>query len=101
MSRKTTNLKTGVYMKASESYCFLIQPDGKTEIKTRPIKYFEPILQENGWCRIHRSYFVNPHFVEHISDDRNSIFLQNGIELPISRRNKKNVVKWLNISLFY
>ena len=88
-------------MKASESYCFLIQPNGKTEIKTRPIKYFAPILQQNGWCRIHRSYFVNPQFVEHISEDRNSIFLQNGIELPISRRNKKNVVKWLNVSLFY
>jgi two-component system, LytTR family, response regulator len=82
-------------MKAAESYCILIQPDGKTEMKTRPIKYFEPILTENGWCRIHKSYFVNPQFVEHLSEDRNSVYLLNGTELPISRRNKKVVTKRL------
>ncbi len=100
MSRKIANLQNGTYMKASESYCFLIKEDGKTEMKTRPVKYFEPILKANGWCRIHRSYFVNPHFVEHLSEDRNSIFLHNGTVLPISRRNKKSVAKWLSISFY-
>jgi DNA-binding LytR/AlgR family response regulator len=69
-------------------------------MKTRPAKFFEPILKENGWCRIHKSYFVNPKFVEHISEKRNSIYLHNGAELPISRRNKKSVTKWLSITFF-
>lgn len=100
MSRKINNLETGAYLKAAESYCLFIKADGKFDMKTRPVKYFEPMLQANGWCRIHRSYFVNPHFVEHISDDRNSIFLQNGTELPISRRNKKSVSKWLSVTFY-
>ncbi len=98
MSRKITTLETGAYMKAAESYCLFIKADGKFDMKTRPVKYFEPILEANGWCRIHRSYFVNPHFVAHLSEDRNHILLQNGIELPISRRNKKQVLNWFRIS---
>ncbi|MES2797334.1 MAG: LytTR family DNA-binding domain-containing protein [Bacteroidota bacterium] len=100
MSHKISNIKEGAYMKASESYSFFIKTDGTMQMKTRPIKFFETILLANGWCRIHRSYFVNPSFIEHLSEDRNSICLQNGTYLPISPRNKSVVKKWLRVSLY-
>ncbi|MES2795329.1 MAG: LytTR family DNA-binding domain-containing protein [Bacteroidota bacterium] len=96
MSRKILNLSNGAYVQASESYCLFIQTDGKVQLKTRPIKYFEQILEDSGWCRIHRSYFVNPTFCNKISEDQHSICLRNGKELPISRRKRKYVLGRFN-----
>lgn len=95
MSRKISNLSQSAYIQASESYCLFIQADGKVQMKTRPIKFFEEILEENGWCRIHRSYFVNPQFCYGFTENRNSIRMQNGKELPISRRKRKYVMSKL------
>jgi two-component system, LytTR family, response regulator len=94
MSRKIQNHQNALYIQASESYSLLKLADGKTHVKTRPMKFFINILETYGWCQIHKSYMVNPQFVESITADCNGICLQNGQILPISRRNKKAVLKW-------
>jgi two-component system, LytTR family, response regulator len=91
-----TNLNEVAYFQAAESYSIIVWPNGNTLMKSRPMKKFIPNLEAIGWCRIHRSYMVNPIFIGHISDDRNSICLQNGERLPISRRLRKNVLAWKN-----
>ena len=96
MSRKITNLNNSAYIQAAESYCLFFNTDGKVDIKTRPIKYFEKILQAHGWCRIHRSYCVNPNFCEGFTEDHLGILMQNGKELPISRRKRKYVLGRFN-----
>jgi two-component system, LytTR family, response regulator len=96
MKTLISSLNTAAYLKASESYCFAVFPTGSTQMRSRPMKFYESSLIENGWCRIHRSYLVNPEFVLQISEDRENIFLRNGAELPISRRNRSKVIKWRN-----
>jgi two-component system LytT family response regulator len=96
MTNKVPKLDTAAYLKASDSYCFVVFPTGSTQIRSRPMKHFSKPLLENGWCRIHKSYLVNPDFVQNISEDRDSIYLQNGTILPISRRNRTQVIKWRN-----
>lgn len=96
MSGKISNLSRSAYIQASESYCLFIQDDGKVLLKTRPIKFFAPILEANGWCRIHRSYFVNPNFCYGFTENRTGIRMQNGQELPISRRKRKYVLSYFN-----
>lgn len=96
MSHQLQNPNNALYMQASESYSLLKLYDGSTQVKTRPMKFFNKILSENGWCRIHKSFMVNPLYVKSVTIDRNAIQLQNGQILPISRRNKKEVLKWRN-----
>lgn len=96
MKTSNSNLDTAAYLKASESYCFAIFPTGSTQMRSRPMKYYANPLIANGWFRIHRSYLVNPEFVLQISEDRENIFLRNGTVLPISRRNRSEVIKWRN-----
>lgn len=91
---KKVSLDSIAYFQAAQSYCLLVLGNGKVVVKSRPIKFFEQKLEADGWCRIHRSYMVNPEYVLEINNDRNSICLQNGKELPISRRLRKNVLKW-------
>ncbi|MES2795325.1 MAG: LytTR family DNA-binding domain-containing protein [Bacteroidota bacterium] len=90
------SLQKIAYFQAAQSYCLLVLGDGKVVVKARPIKHFSSILESDGWCRIHRSFMVNPDYVQYISEDRSTIYLQNGKQLPISRRLRKNVLKWRN-----
>ncbi len=94
-----TNLHEVAYFQAAESYSIIVWADGKTLVKSRPMKKYVPNLLANGWCRIHRSYMVNPSFVSQISEDRDFVYLTNGKQLPISRRLKANVLHWRNGNL--
>ncbi len=94
-----TNLNDVAYFQAAESYSIIVWANGDTLMKSRPMKKYVPSLEANGWCRIHRSYIVNPTYIGHISADRNSISMKNGESLPISRRQRKNVLVWRS-SLF-
>lgn len=94
MKNYIDNPQEVAYLKADENYSLLIMANGKTIMKSRPIKHYEASFLAHGWCRIHRSYMVNPFFVSQISSDREYVCLNNGMELPISRRKKKEVMNW-------
>jgi DNA-binding LytR/AlgR family response regulator len=93
MKNKLNNLNELAYFRASESYCIAVNSNGKEDVKSRPMKFFAKILLEAGWCRIHRSYIVNPQYINNISIDHESVRLVNGKELPISRRLRGKVLK--------
>lgn len=94
-----TNLDEMAYFQAAESYSIIVWANGKTLVKSRPMKKYEPNLIANGWCRIHRSYMVNPLFVKQISEDRDFIYLKSGKMLPISRRMKIQVLEWRKLMI--
>jgi DNA-binding LytR/AlgR family response regulator len=94
MKNYIENPQEVAYLKAEENYSFLMLANGKKVLKSRPIKFYEASFLAQGWCRIHRSYMVNPIFVSHISADRDFIHLENGKELPIARRKQKQVFQW-------
>lgn len=96
MSHKISNIENATYLQAAVSYSILKMTNGKTQVKTRPMKFFEEKLSEYGWFRIHKSFMVNPLYVQNITVDRNGICMHNGEILPISRRNIKSVLKWRN-----
>lgn len=94
MKPQQPNPQTASYFKANESYCLVVWNDGHKLLKAKPLKHYSAKLEAEGWCRIHRSYMVNPLYVNRISEDREYICLQNGEELTIARRLKKKVYKW-------
>lgn len=94
MKNYIENSQEAAYVKADESYSILVWANGKKMIKPRPMKYYAASFEAQGWCRIHRSYMVNPVFITSITPDREHIQLHDGTELPISRRKKKTVLKW-------
>lgn len=90
---KNLNLTNIAYFRASESYSILVGADGHRSMISWPLKKYAPNLEAQGWCRIHRSYMVNPHYVKGISECEDFIFMLNGAELPIARRKKREVFK--------
>jgi two-component system, LytTR family, response regulator len=94
MKNYIENSQEAAYLKADESYSILFWANGQKLVKPRPMKHYAASFEAQGWCRIHRSYMVNPVFITHITPDREHIRLHDGTELPIARRKKKNVLKW-------
>ncbi len=99
MKNYIENAQEAVYVKADESYTLLFWANGKKLVKPRPMKYYEASFAAQGWYRIHRSYMVNPVFITSITPDREHIQLLDGTELPISRRKKKEVLKWRSAAI--
>ena len=51
---------------------------------------YESLLEENFFCRIHKSYLVNlAHVKEYIRGEGGSVILTNGKEIEVSRRKKE------------
>lgn len=94
MKNYIENAQEVAYLKADENYSLLMFANGTSLLKCRPIKHYAASFEAQGWCRIHRSYMVNPVFITSITPDREHIQLHDGTELPISRRKKKEVLKW-------
>jgi two-component system, LytTR family, response regulator len=96
---KKINYQNVIYLQAAESYSIMVLSTGNQQMFSRPLKKYASNLEAQGWCRIHRSYLVNPVFVNFITENRANLCLQNGEILPISRRNLKSVLQWRKQSI--
>jgi two-component system LytT family response regulator len=99
MKNYIENSQDAAYVKADESYSILFWANGKKLVKAHPIKHYAASFEAQGWCRIHRSYMVNPQYINYITPCREYVRLHDGTELPISRRKKKSVLTWRKNSI--
>lgn len=58
------------------------------------LKDYESILSDYGFIRVHKSHLVNMKFVSRMDRD-GFIWLQNGENVPVSRRRKEEVMSFL------
>jgi DNA-binding LytR/AlgR family response regulator len=82
-----------LYIESMGDYVKFVLVD-KKYVTHNTIKNLEEKVNPGTFMKIHRSYIVNIRKVDNIRD--NSIFI-NGIELPISKANKADVLKRLNV----
>lgn len=79
-------LKQISHIESERNYSFIQLSNGKRELSSKNLAYFDDILIEKGFYRCHRSYLVNRFHIEALTDG--NFILKNGIEIPISRRKR-------------
>lgn len=79
-----------MYCEAADNFtCFYMQSGGKHLI-CRKLKFYEELLGERGFCRIHRSTLVNLDYVQrYIKGKGGTAILKNGKELAVSQSRKE------------
>lgn len=82
-----------LYIESMGDYVKFVLADRKY-ISHNTIKNLEEKINPAVFLKIHRSYIVNLKKVQNIRD--NSLFI-NGLELPISKANRAEVLKRLNV----
>jgi DNA-binding LytR/AlgR family response regulator len=77
-----------VLLKGDINYTTFYLLHGKEKVVARSIKFFEKFLETHGFLRIHRSFMVNPNYIEMYNSEKEILTMSNGQEANISRRRK-------------
>ncbi len=83
-----------VRCQAQSNYTLFILESGKRFMASKSLKEFESILVDFGFIRIHKSHAVPKHRVTSLKSQ--SVLLDNGEEVEVSRRRKAAIQKILN-----
>lgn len=85
-----------VLLEAQGNYTEMHLSTARPVLVSRLIKDFEAILSDKGFIRVHKSYLVN---MNHVSayrrEDSGCLLMSNGRKIPISARDKENVLSRL------
>lgn len=78
-----------VYCRAEKGYTYFYLTDNKREISTRNLKYYEELLEQYGFLRIHNSSLINLKEVKkYHKGEGGYVLMSNGDELDVSKRRK-------------
>ena len=65
----------------------ILHCDGRDYLTAGPLKRFEELLADHGFCKCHNAFLVNLSFVEAVN--REEVVLTDGTALPVSRARRK------------
>ncbi|MCX7696420.1 MAG: LytTR family DNA-binding domain-containing protein [Bacteroidales bacterium] len=89
-------LKEVMYISSSGSYSIFNLSNGSSTMSSKPLQYYEKLLQDEGFIRIHNQHIVNVQFIKGIIRKNNLTMVQlyNNETLPVSRFKKKDFMKY-------
>jgi two-component system, LytTR family, response regulator len=69
----------------------------KTLVVAKVLKWFDELLSDKGFIRIHRSHLINLSCINSYNNNtQHKIILQNREEIDISRRKRSSIIKRLS-----
>lgn len=87
-----------LYIEADRRYSHFYMKDGKKHTTSKNLMYFEEVIDNNRFFRIHNSYIINMEYVVKVIKTTGSYCeMINGDLLPISKRRLDDFSKFLNI----
>lgn len=87
-----------IRIEAISNYSKLFFADGKTLVVAKVLKWFEPLLAEKGFVRVHRSHFINTAWIETLELFDFKIILRNNATIAVSRRKRSSLTKYLQLA---
>ena len=89
-------IKDILYCQADDNYTNIFLRDTK-RLVSKTLKYFEEILSENGFARVHKSYLVNVNEIKEYKKGKGgSVVLTNGKQVMVSPSRKKELLSFFN-----
>jgi len=86
-----------LFCRSDNSYTTFYLEEDDEIIVSRSIKEYDDLLNEYGFFRPHQSYLVNLNHVKKIDkSDGGFIIMKNKNEIPVSIRQKKNLIRLLD-----
>lgn len=87
-----------LYMKSSNNYTTLFFETKQEMISSRNIGYYEELLEEHHFYRVHNSYLVNLKKVERFIKCKNGLIeIEGGKTIEVSARRKETLLEKLNL----
>jgi two-component system, LytTR family, response regulator len=84
------DISTILYCEAADNFTKFYFEQSQPTLICRTLKYFEDVLKDHRFLRIHRSYLINPDFVVRYSKGKGGyVTMKNNQELEVSPNKKK------------
>lgn len=81
-------------IEASRSYSTIFLNSGEAILSSKSMSYYENLLPENTFIKVHRSHIINLNYIDSISRSEGGfVKLSNGYEVPLSRRKKEDFLR--------
>ncbi|MEL6864649.1 MAG: LytTR family DNA-binding domain-containing protein [Bacteroidota bacterium] len=91
------HLKEVLYISAQGSYVLFYLEDGSSKITSNSLSYYEELLPNDRFFRIHKSHIVNVAKVKSYETGRaGNALLTNGMSIPVAARRKSTFVHLWN-----
>jgi two-component system LytT family response regulator len=85
-----------LYCQADDNYTHIFIGN-KKKLVSKTLKYFEDILKDSGFARVHKSYLVNVNAVtEYKKGKGGSVTLTTGKEIMVSPSKKKDLLAFFS-----
>jgi len=82
-------MKDIIYCKADDNYTELFLTNNRKKLVSKTLKYFEDLLKDRGFARIHKSFLVNVSYIATYKKGKGgTVSLSNGKELSVSASKK-------------
>jgi two-component system LytT family response regulator len=89
-------LKDIVHIEGDRNYSYIHLRNGTKKLVTKTLSDLEALLDSKGFYRSHRSHILNREYVLDIKGV--SVLLSNEVQVPVSRRKKKQFFEWFKAS---
>ncbi|TXD82267.1 response regulator transcription factor [Subsaximicrobium wynnwilliamsii] len=84
-----------LYCKADDNYTEIHLNNHKKKVVSKTLKYFEDILKESGFARVHKSYLVNVNEItKYVKGKGGSVILSSGQEILVSASKKSDLLSY-------
>ncbi|WP_452599767.1 LytR/AlgR family response regulator transcription factor [Pontimicrobium sp. MEBiC01747] len=84
-----------LFCKADDNYTEIYLNSNKKKVVSKTLKYFEDVLKDSNFARIHKSYLVNVNeIVKYIKGKGGSVILTNGQEVMVSANKKAELLSY-------
>ncbi|MFY0591963.1 LytR/AlgR family response regulator transcription factor [Roseivirga sp.] len=87
-------LKDIICIEGDRNYSRIKLTDDLTELVAKTLSYFEELLEDKDFFRIHKSTIINRLHISKVKSE--FIVLSTGEEIAISRRRKSDFIAWYN-----
>ena len=79
-----------VYCQAQSNYTYLYTADNQKLVLSKTLKEFETLLDKYFFIRIHKSYLINPNYIQkYHRNDGGYLVMQTGTSIPVSNSKKE------------
>jgi two-component system, LytTR family, response regulator len=83
-----------IRMEADRAYTHFYLADKRRIVASKPLREYEDLLEQHGFCRVHKSHLVNLTYAEHY-ETGGYVKLKDGQRIEVARRRKDEVLQAL------
>ncbi len=91
---EVVSVKDIIKGEASDNYTTFYMEDGKKYVVSKTLKYFEELLREFDFLRIHKSWLINIHHITKYKKGKGGeVYMMDGSSVPVSPNYKRGLLE--------